>query len=89
MLLFVDRGERVLWAVLRDDLHVERPCGGDARSKAGEDDLVDIGDFDEHRLLGDEEDVFLEHEEVALYGFQICFESWEPVSAGRRAGTSG
>lgn len=51
VLLLVDRRERVFGSVLRDDLHVERARGGDAGSKAGKDDLVDIGDFDEHGLL--------------------------------------
>ena len=83
MLLLVDRCEGVLWTVLRDDLHVERPRGGDACSETREDDLVDIGNFDEHRLLRDEKDVFLEHEEVALNGFQIRFEPWMPASAGQ------
>ena len=83
MLFLVDRRERVLWTVLRDDLHVERARGGDARPETGKDNLVDIGDLDEHGLLGDEEDIFLEHEEVTLYGFQIRFEPRVPRSAGR------
>ena len=68
--------------MLRDYLHVERPRSGDARAEAGEYDLVDIGDFDEHRLLGDEEYIFLEHKEVALHSFQIRFEPRVPVAAG-------
>ena len=83
MLLLVDRRERVLWTVLRDDLHVERARGGNARPEAREDDLVNIGDLDEHGLLGDEEYVFLEHEEIALYRFQIRFEPRVPRSAER------
>jgi hypothetical protein len=43
--------------------------------------LVDIGDFDQHRLFRDEEDELVEHEEVALYGFQVCFEARMPISA--------
>ena len=51
MFLFVDGRECVFGPQLRDDLHVERARGGDAGPDAGKDDLVDIGDFDEHRLF--------------------------------------
>lgn len=81
MLLFVDGRECVFGPVLRDDLHVECPRGGDAGPDAGKDDLMDIGDFDEHWLFRDEEDELVEHEEIALYGFQVCFEARKPISA--------
>lgn len=38
-------------------------------------------DFDKGRLLGDEEDVFFEHEQVALDGFKVSLDSWVAVSA--------
>ena len=84
VLLFIDRRECVLGAVLRDDLHVERARGGNARPNAGKDDLMDVGDFDEHRLLGNEEDEFFEHEEIALDGFQVGLETGMPISAEKK-----
>lgn len=81
MLLFVDGRECVLGPVFRDDLHVERTRGGDAGPDAGKDDLMNIGDFDEHWLFRDEEDELVKHEEIPLYGFQVCFEAWKPISA--------
>ena len=81
MLLFVDGRKCVFGPMLRDDLHVECARGGNAGPDAGKDDLVDIGDFDEHRLFRDEEDELVKHEEVALYSFQVCFEARVPISA--------
>lgn len=61
----------MFWATLGDDFEIKGTgCGGThACPDAGEDDLVDIGDFDEKWGFGDEEDVFFEEEEVALDGF--------------------
>ena len=80
MLLLVDRRERVLGPELRDDLHIERARGGDAGADAGKDDLMNVGDFDEHGLFRDEEDEFFEHEEIALDGFQVCLQARMPIS---------
>ena len=81
MLLFVDGCECVLGPVFRDNLHVERTRGGDAGPDAGKDDLMNIGDFDEHWLFRDEEDEFVKHKEIALYCFQVCLEARMPISA--------
>jgi len=67
--------------VFRDDLHVERARSGDASPDAGKDDLMNIGNFDEHWLFRDEEDELVKHEEIALYSFQICFETRMTISA--------
>lgn len=80
MLLFIDRSECIFWPVLRDDLHVERTRCGNASPDAGKDDLVNIRDFDEHWLFRDE-DKLVKHEEIALYGFQVCFETRMTISA--------
>jgi len=37
--------------MFRDDLHVERAHRGDASADVGEHDLMDVGDFDQHRLF--------------------------------------
>ena len=81
MLLLVNGRERVLGPVFRDDLHVERTRSGDAGPYAGKDDLMNIGDFDEHWLFRDEEDELVKHEEIALHGFQVCFEARKAISA--------
>lgn len=74
--LLVDRRERVLRSCLGDDLEIERTSGGSthARANAREDTLVDIRELDERRLFGDEEDVFFEDEEIALYSLEVRFD---------------
>jgi len=62
---------------------------GDARPNAGKDDLMDVRDFDEHRLLGDEKDEFFEHEEIALDSFQVGLETGMPISALKKAAGAG
>jgi hypothetical protein len=80
MLLLIDRGKRILRAALRDNLHIKRARGsGDA--EAGENALVDVGEFNERGLLGDEEDVFFEHEEVALDRLEVGFDTRVAVTA--------
>ena len=56
-------------------------CSGNASHDAGNDDLMNIGDFNEHWLFRDEEDELVKHEEIALYGCQVCFEARMPISA--------
>jgi hypothetical protein len=36
---------------------------------------MDAGKFNKGGLLGHEEDVFLEHKEIALYGFEISLDA--------------
>jgi len=56
-------------------------CGGDAGPNVGKDNLMNIGDFDEHWLFRDEEDEVVKYEEITLYGFQVCFEARMPILA--------
>jgi len=37
--------------MFRGDLHVRRARRGDADANAGEHNLMDVGDFDQHRLF--------------------------------------
>jgi hypothetical protein len=37
--------------------------------------------FDERRLFGNEEDIFLQHEQVALDGLKIGFDAWVAIAA--------
>lgn len=85
MLLLVQRGERVFRTGLGHDFEIEGACGGGAHAgaaDAGEDGLVDVGEFDEDGLFGDEKDGFFEEEEVALDGLEVGFEAWVTRAAG-------
>ena len=71
----------MLRPALCDDLEIECACGGSAHACAdtGENDLMDVGELDERRLLGDKEDVFFEQEEVALNGFEVSLDTWVAI----------
>ena len=47
---------------------------------------MDVANLDQSRLFGDEEDITFKEEEIALNGFEIGFETWMSVSAGRDLG---
>jgi hypothetical protein len=81
VLLFIDRRERIFGPMFRDDLHIKRAGSGNASPNARKDDLMDVGDFYEHRLLRDEKNEFFEHEEIALNSFQVGFETGVPIPA--------
>ena len=42
---------------------------------------MDVANFDQGGLFGDEEDVTFEEEEAALNGFEVSFEAWVSVSS--------
>ena len=42
---------------------------------------MDVGQLDERRLLRDEEYVFLEQEQVALYGLEVGLDARKTVTA--------
>jgi hypothetical protein len=41
---------------------------------------MNVGYFDESWLFGNEEDVFLQHEQVALHGLEIGFDTWVTIT---------
>ena len=45
--------------------------------------MVNIRELDKRRLFGDEEDVFLEHEEVTLDRLEVGFDTWVAITAVR------
>lgn len=67
----------MLRPTLCDNLKIECACGGGAhtRADAGEDDLMNVRELDEARLLGDKEDVLFKQEEVALDGLEVSFDT--------------
>ena len=48
-----------------------------------EHDLMDVGDFEQHRFFSDKEEEFVKHEEVTLNGFQVCLQTWVPISSAK------
>ena len=47
---------------------------------------MDVANFDQSRLFGDEEDITFKEEEIALNGFEMGFETRVSVSARRGLG---
>jgi hypothetical protein len=45
---------------------------------------MDVGQFNQRRLFGYEEDIFLEHEEVTLDGLEVSFNAWEAVTTTKK-----
>lgn len=63
----VDGRKCVLRAALCRDLHIK--CSrARTRTNAGEGELVDVAEFHEGGLFGNEEDILFENEEIALNG---------------------
>ncbi len=64
MFLFIDRSKSMFGSAFSNDFEVKSTSGGssDSCTDTGEDNLVYVGDFDEERGFGDEEDVFFEEE---------------------------
>jgi hypothetical protein len=41
---------------------------------------MNIGYFDEGRLFRNEEDVFLQHKQVALHSLEVGFDAWMAIT---------